>query len=79
MADNVGRFQLYNLARDPEEMHDLYGSDEPAAAEAREQMKAKLIEKLLQNVDTLPSMPRDRGFGDVIAVDPRNYFHAGPQ
>jgi len=66
--DMQGNGQLYNLADDPAELHDLYG--QPAFARIQGELQAELLKWLLRTQDPLP-LPRRRY---VFKGHPRNYW-----
>jgi arylsulfatase A-like enzyme len=69
--DAEGGGQLYNLAKDPVELEDLY--DDPATAAVRQEMLEELMTWMLRVQDPLP-MPRRRY---VYKRHPRNYWAEG--
>jgi arylsulfatase A-like enzyme len=66
--DMMGNGQLYNLASDPAEMHNLYGNPEYAAKQ--QELMAELLSWVLRAQDPLP-YPRSRY---RVKTAPRNYF-----
>jgi len=68
IADVLGNGQLYNLAEDPVELHDLFGRSEYAAKQ--HELLADLLTWVLRVHDPLP-LPRTRY---VMKRDPRNYW-----
>ncbi|MCC7354850.1 MAG: sulfatase-like hydrolase/transferase [Anaerolineae bacterium] len=70
LFDMQGRGQLYNLARDPLEMGNLYGKAEHA--ETQNRMLAELLAWALRTQDTLP-LPKGK-YAYVLKRDPRNYW-----
>ncbi len=66
--DAQGEGQLYNLAKDPAELVNLYSN--PAAAGKRTELQEELLTWLLRAQDPLP-LPRKRY---VMKRDPRNYW-----
>lgn len=68
IMDMQGRGQLYDLAKDPLEMENLYG--QPAYARVEHELLAELLAWTLRVQDPLP-LPRRRY---VMKTDPRNYW-----
>jgi len=66
--DMHGRGQLYNLARDPAELENVYGR--PEVADVQRHLLAELFAWTLRTQDPLP-LPRHRY---VMKADPRNYW-----
>ncbi len=66
--DMQGAGQLYNLARDPVELNNLYGR--PEVADVEHELLAELLAWTLRVQDPLP-LPRRRY---VMKRDPRNYW-----
>lgn len=66
--DAQGRGRLYNLAEDPVELHDLYGSSE--TAEIERELLADLLTWTIRVDDPLP-LPNGRY---RIKLDPRNWW-----
>ncbi len=66
--DMQGRGQLYNLAKDPVELENLYGKAE--VADVQTDMLADLLAWTLRAQDQLP-LPNRRY---VVKTDPRNYW-----
>jgi arylsulfatase A-like enzyme len=68
IVDMQGRGQLYNLARDPGELENLYG--QPECMQIQCELLADLLAWTLRARDPLP-LPRRRY---VMKTDPRNYW-----
>ncbi len=68
VIDMQGRGQLYNLARDPFELTNLY--DDPDYANVQCRMLTDLLVWALRAQDPLP-LPKDRY---IMKTDPRNYW-----
>lgn len=66
--DMQGKGQLYNLAKDPAELKNLYEDRE--FAEIRQQMLSDLTAWILRVQDPLP-LPRNRY---IMKTDHRNYW-----
>ena len=58
--DMMGHGQLYNLASDPCELHNLF--DDPSAAAAQKQLTEELMMWTIRNQDSLPTGPQNNKY-----------------
>ncbi|MDG2532659.1 sulfatase-like hydrolase/transferase [Sphingomonas sp. HITSZ_GF] len=69
--DMMGYGQLYNLARDPHELRNLF--NQPAAAKAQSSLMAELAMWTIRNQDSLPTGPQNRKYHTKWAR-PHNWY-----